>query len=112
MNRALLAQNAQLAMQKDAHVRQIFSLEVRVDELNTALASLRASLQGKNPYDTTPRSSGGLGSSLSSLFRSSAAAGATRGIVKTITGGGGRKTSPASSELGSIGGSGHGGGSS
>ncbi len=87
MNRALLAQNAQLAMQKDAHVRQIWSLEVRVDELNTVLASLRASLNGRNPYET-PRSPGGLGSSLSSLFRSSAAAGATRGsMVKTITGG-------------------------
>lgn len=96
-------------MQKDAHVRQIFSLEVRVDELNTALTSLRASLNGKNPYDTTPRSSGGLGSSLSSLFRSSAAAGATRGIVKTITGG--RKvTAPQtpSSDLGSVGRSGAG----
>jgi len=40
VNKALLNQNAQLALQKDGHVRRIFALEIKIQELETALCSL------------------------------------------------------------------------
>lgn len=88
MNRTLLTQNAQLAMQKDGFVRQIFALEVKVQDLETALRSLRRGLSGSGAHemDGGVRSGGG---GFGFLFRStsSSLSQSTKSVVKTITGG-------------------------
>jgi hypothetical protein len=88
MNRTLLTQNAQLAMQKDGHVRQIFALEVKVQDLETALRSLRLGLSGSGAQEMDGGMRGG-GGGLGFLFRStsSSLSQSTKSAVKTITGG-------------------------
>jgi hypothetical protein len=90
VNRALLTQNAQLAMQKDTHVRRIFSLEVKIEELEAAVRLMQ---------DNKGEMEGGWRAYLlaSSWFRGSAG----KSVHKTIPGG--RKTT-------TIGGNGYSGG--
>jgi len=89
MNRTLLTQNAQLAMQKDGFVRQIFALEVKVQDLETALRSLGRGLSGSGAYEMDGGARGGGGGGLGFLFRSttSSLSQSTKSAVKTITGG-------------------------
>lgn len=88
MNRTLLNQNAQLALQKDGFVRQIFALEVKVQDLETALRSLRRGLSGSGAQEMDGGRRSGAGA-LGFLFRStsSSLSQSTKSAVKTITGG-------------------------
>lgn len=87
MNRTLLTQNAELAIQKDGYVRQIFALEVKVQDLEMALRSLYQGLVSSDAHKMDGDGRSGV-TGLSLLLRStSSISQSTKSVVKTITGG-------------------------
>ena len=88
MNCTLLIQNAELALQKDAHVQQILALEVKVQDLEMALRSLPGGSISSDAHEMDGDGGSGV-TVLSFLFRSttSSISQSTNSVVKTITGG-------------------------